>query len=151
MRGGANGPRLGIADRRVMQNAQQALFAVIHHGVERHRQAFGHAGRCLGLYPCQKLAAKCVQIGIDLAGHFGQFGWQPAPGIDMEELFQVLDRRILGIFRTKGEIAIMGWRLNGIVEFVLAGEEIAPAIIDFGNPVRRDGVVCQYGKAGIAQ
>ena len=48
----------------------------------------------------------------------------------MEELFQVLDRRILGIFRTKGEIATVCWRLNGRVEFDVAGEAIARAIIN---------------------
>ena len=151
MRGGAYGARLRGFHRRVMKDSQKALVASFHHLVKRHRQAVGDLGRGLALDPAKKLTPQILQIGVDLAGHRLDIGGKRTPRIDMKELLQVLYRRILRIFRTKGEIAVMRRRRHGEIELVLAGKESAPGLVDGVDPVGRDRVVCQHGKAGVTK
>ena len=91
MRSGADGPWLGSGNRRIVQNAQQALITAFHHVTQRHGQAVCDAGRRLGLNPVQQFASQRFQIGIDATGHCLKRVRQLAAGIDMKKLLQILD------------------------------------------------------------
>ena len=69
----------------------------------------------------------------------------------MEKFFQILDRRILGIFRTERKKAVMARRLDGVIMLDVAGKKITPEIVKMRQSVRCNRMVGKHGEAGFAQ